>query len=167
MKKIHEWGMRWQMSPQAMNELLSILDPSPASMMPPVTEELTEAGVQQRLRILASTGGGALWRNNAGAATDAGGRIVRYGLGNDSTKLWDDWRSSDLIGITPVTSTAIGQVFGVFTAVEVKKPGWRKPSDKRERAQENFLMNVRALGGIGMFANSTATYREMRLAWPD
>lgn len=79
---------------------------------------------------------------------DNDGRMVRYGLGNDSKRLNDVWKSSDLIGITR----------GKFTAVEVKAPGWRGVSTAHERAQAAMLANVNALGGIGFFATSVEDY---------
>ena len=41
---------------------------------------------------------------------------------------------------------------GRYYAIEVKRQGWRKPSDQREIEQENYLLHVRACGGIALFA---------------
>jgi hypothetical protein len=119
-----------------------------------------EDAVQNALRMqMALFYGGALWRNNSGALPDKTGRIVRFGLGNDSAKLNAVWKSADLIGILPVTVTAemVGQRLGLFVAVDAKDPSaWRGgPKSDRELAQENFFINVRQLGGIGGFATST------------
>lgn len=81
--------------------------------------------------------------------------MIRYGLGNDSAKLNKSFKSSDLIGIWPVTVTPemVGQTLGVFFAVEVKAPGWKfRQSDKRAVAQQNFLTWVSRHGGVAMFA---------------
>jgi len=44
-------------------------------------------------------------------------------------------------------------------AIECKREGWRRPSDEREREQENYLVHVRNCGGIGIFATSTEDVR--------
>ena len=88
-------------------------------------------------------------------------RHIRFGLGNDSQKLNKVWKSSDLIGMTRVTSTAVGQVFGVFTAIECKRPGWVAPENERDRAQASFISTVRSLGGIGGFATDRNQYKRI------
>lgn len=88
-----------------------------------------------------------LWRNNNGAMVDKDGRLVRYGLGNDSKSISEVLKSSDLIGLT-------GD--GRFLAVEVKAPGWRYTATSREVAQARFLRRVIEHGGIGIFATSVA-----------
>lgn len=152
---LYTWAQRYGVPAGALTELLDIVDPSRAHMP---SSAASEAAVQASLRVTAAQHGCSLWRNNNGAMQDDTGRHVRFGLGNDSKKLGDKWKSSDLIGITPVTSTQAGQTFGVFTAVEVKKPGWVAPKNERERAQAAFLTTVRSLGGIGMFAQSVVDY---------
>ena len=109
--------------------------------------------VQQLIRLESSTRGTPLLRNNSGACQDQTGRMIRYGLGNDSAKLNAVFKSSDLIGIWPVkvTPEMVGQTLGVFFAVEVKAPGWRM--DKRAEAQQAFGDWVRRHGGIFTFAS--------------
>lgn len=108
---------------------------------------ISEIAVQQQLRVHAPKVGAALWRNNNGACMDDKGRMIRYGLGNDSKKLNKKWKSSDLVGIAPG---------GQFLAVEVKEPGWYlTPGDKRAQAQLQFMKTVVALGGKAGFATST------------
>lgn len=151
-KTIFDWANRHGVSLEAVHELLSICDPTRTSI--DSGRVGSEAAVQADLRIVAARNGVALWRNNNGALPDETGRVVRYGLGNDSTRINEHFKSSDLIGIWPqvVTADMIGQIIGRFIAVDVKKPGWRKPSNKREIAQANFLGHVQAMGGIGLFA---------------
>lgn len=117
----------------------------------------SETVVQQRTR-LAFASIGPMWRNNSGAYQDDTGRWVRYGLGNDSAALNAAVKSSDLIGITPVTawlhSANAWVTLGVFTALEVKPSGWvLKPSDDRAIAQEKFHGIVREVGGFAGFVN--------------
>lgn len=148
---VFEWASRHGLSQAAIAELFAILDPGqPGGTCGP---EKSEAATQAMLQIEAARRGGSLWRNNSGAAVDSEGRTIRYGLGNTSAKLNRHFKSSDLIGITPIEWQ--GRIFGVFTAVEVKRPGWRQiPSDKRAEAQAAFLGVVRSKGGIGLFAQS-------------
>lgn len=149
MHSLREWQIRW-----------GVPDAAIAELIPSVTAVLDDASSEQdtqaRLRVKASQCGGALWRNNSGATQDDTGRWVRYGLGNDSKKLNESWKSSDLIGITPMTWQ--GHTFGVFTAVEVKHPGWKKPESDRDRAQLAFHMTVRRLGGIAGFVTHVDQY---------
>jgi len=139
---ISEWAQRWKIPPQAIEELRQL----PEATMGPAT---SEADTQNRLRLRANHFGGYLWRNNTGAFQDDTGRWVRYGLGNDSARINAQFKSSDLIGITPVEIA--GHRLGIFTALEVKHPNWKGPVNDRERAQERFLLAVKAAGGIARF----------------
>jgi len=116
-----------------------------------------ESHVQQEVQIKAMHLNCILLRNNSGAAVDNTGRLVRYGFGNISKKHSENSKSSDLLGITKVTITQemVGKTVGIFTAVEVKKEGWKstKKLDKREQAQENFMEWVRINGGFAGFAS--------------
>lgn len=152
MNKLQEWAMRWRIPQEAWNELYSLFHPN---IVP--TGNYTETGLNAMLRIAAPQNGAILWRNNSGALLDKDGRPVRYGLGNDSKRINDVFKSSDLIGITPVVWA--GKVFGVFTAVESKKADWRPGEDReRETAQAAFLTKVEAMGGIGLFARTVDDY---------
>lgn len=116
----------------------------------------TESAVQQQVRLKAAQAGLLMYRNNVGACTDDSGRLIRYGLGNDSANLNRSIKSSDLIGITPVTaylaSAGAWVTLGVFTALEVKASGWhQRPSDERAIAQANFHAIVREAGGFAGF----------------
>lgn len=114
----------------------------------------SEAAVAAQIRILAGQRGIALFRNNCGAMTDQTGRLIRFGLGNESPALNARWKSSDLIGVLPVVvqPSHVGKTLGVFLAVETKKPGWHlTPGDKRGQAQAAFIQSVRGFGGVGGF----------------
>ena len=124
------------------------------------TAGVSEAAVQQNLRLEASKRGIRLWRNNVGACQDENDRHIRYGLANDSQKMNKVIKSSDLIGITPhlVMPGDVGNVHGIFTSVEAKKADWEFGRAKigeqaeREAAQLAWLQLVVALGGRAMFA---------------
>lgn len=135
-----EWSAR---HPAAAAELSLVVD------VGPVLSGASEAAVQADLRVQAAKIGYCLWRNNSGSLPDKTGTHVRFGLGNDSVKLKKVFSSSDLIGIGPS---------GRFVAIEVKKPGWKKPRDAHEVAQANFIGAVQARGGLAGFATSVDDY---------
>jgi hypothetical protein len=113
---------------------------------------MNETAVLAELRLEASRHGFTLWRNNSGAARDVGGRLIRFGLGNESAALWKVWKSSDLVGIGPG---------GRLLAVECKPPGWRWTGTAHELAQLAFLTNVIQLGGIAGFCTSADDLRKI------
>jgi hypothetical protein len=150
MTTVFDWAAKHGLSQAALTELFGIIDPGhPVGVPGP---EASESAVQANLQLEAARRGGSLWRNNSGACVDQDGRMVRYGLANTSSKINEVFKSSDLIGITPMQIG--GQIVGVFTAIEVKAPGFKGPRSDREKAQNAFLTKVRALGGIGLFAQS-------------
>lgn len=113
----------------------------------------SEAALQAEIRVETSKRGMRLWRNNAGAVTTDDGRHIRFGLGNESARLNAALKSSDLIGITPVVITPdmVGRTIGVFTSIEVKRPGWVYKGQGREVAQQAWITMIKTLGGIGKF----------------
>jgi len=139
--RISAWAAKWRISPEALKELYDL------DALEPDAEVRGEAAVVRECRLTADGHNAVLWRNNSGATFDQTGRMIRYGLGNDSAKLSRDYKSSDLVGIGPG---------GVFMAVECKAPGWKGPKNDRDRAQANFMNHVRAMGGRATFATSGA-----------
>lgn len=117
---------------------------------------MNEAVVQQQVRLELARRGAMVWRNNSGACFDDTGRLIRYGLGNDSEKINKEIKSSDLIGIVPriVTAEMVGSIVGFFTAIECKAKGWKpSPSNERERAQRRFHEVVKEYGGVAAFVS--------------
>ena len=156
MLTLTEWAARWGIPRAALDELLL------TTYQPPVVSGLSgELAVQQLIRAEAPALGCWLARNNSGACVDDSGRQVRYGLGNDSAKLNAVLKSSDLIGITPVTDPVSSHRYGVFTAVEVKAPGYRGPRTKHDMAQARFHLLVQQHGGLAGFASDIEHYREL------
>lgn len=153
---IHDWSLRWQVPQQAMQELMTMDVPYQTSF------DTTEASTQQKLRLSSATIGANLWRNNNGAGVNDRGDFMRWGLGNDSKRVNDAFKSSDLIGITPImiTQQHIGRVFGIFTAVEVKKASWKGVQNDREKAQWRYLQLVLNKGGFATFARSVEDYKK-------
>lgn len=115
---------------------------------------LSEAAVQQRIRLEAPRHSCILWRNNNGACETADGRQIRYGLANDSTRMNSRFKSSDLVGITyrVIRPEDVGLTVGVFTSVEVKREGWQYTGTDREQAQNAWLHLIKQYGGIAGFA---------------
>jgi len=111
----------------------------------------SEIDVQNQIRVEGAKIGMWLLRNNSGALTDVNGRLVRFGLGNDSPATNKKIKSSDLIGVWE----------GRAVAIECKHPGWKnpfsphntylKPTD-RETAQWKFIKLWRSHGGLACFA---------------
>ncbi len=152
---VYEWARKHGVTHEAVVELLNVFN-VPATGIDDGRLGSEEA-VQAECMILAARVGAALWRNNSGALKDETGRLVRFGLGNTSSRINDVWKSADLIGILPmkIEQKHVGTVVGRFWAVECKEPGWKmRPSDKRATAQRNFIENVIALGGQAGFAQS-------------
>ncbi len=123
----------------------------------------SESRIQKNIRLATNLTGGLLFRNNSGSAVFKQRgviRHVRYGLGNDSKLLNAEFKSSDLIGITPITIEPrhVGRVFGVFTALEVKSGNWIYHATQREIAQLHFLNTIRERGGIATFTPDELTY---------
>ena len=106
---------------------------------------MSEAAIQQQVRLALSNAGAVMHRNNSGAYQDKAGRLIRYGVGSPG--------GSDLIGWTPVTVTAdmVGQTLAVFTACEVKTP-----TGKPTPHQLNFIAQVLRAGGFAGIARSSS-----------
>lgn len=124
---------------------------------------MRESAVTSHIRLAAAKLNTPLWRNNRGAFRDDTGRLVKYGLGSEA-----DLSSSDYIGIRPVliTPDMVGQVLGVFTAVEMKKEGFKfNKNDKHLLNQKIFIDIVKQYGGFAGFASSVEDfYRIIRYA---
>ena len=122
-----------------------------------------ESEIQQLIQIEAAKTGTILLRNNSGSLLDKNNRPIRFGLGNVSAKQNKDFKSSDLIGITPVviTKEMVGVTIAIFTAIEVKKEGWKYKGDERENGQNNFINWVKKLGGLAGFCNSIEDFKKV------
>ncbi len=96
---------------------------------------------------------GRLFRNNRGACYDQTGRLIRYGLANESKAVDKVLKSSDLIGITKmiITPEDVGRTVAVFTSFEVKRENWQYKGTDREEAQRAWIRLIRGQGGIARF----------------
>lgn len=120
---------------------------------------MSESRVQTLIRLEAANLGYYLWRNNCGAMVAPDGRLIRYGLANDSKQMNETIKSSDLIGIKPVIITAdmIGKTLGVFLSREIKHENWVYTRTDREIAQKAWIDLINSLGGDAAFATGTGT----------
>lgn len=148
---LHEWALRHHVTAQAFNELLLLMgsvddDKFTESAKP-------ETAVQNDVRILASSQGWFLNRNNVGVLKDVTGRPVRYGLANDTKAKNKVLKSGDLIGIKPVLITLqhVGQTIGQFASLECKEAGWHYTATEHEKAQLSWVKLILARGGYAKF----------------
>lgn len=153
MLNLTTWAARWGVPLEALQDLraqLGLVNDLPAPI-----SGTSEAAVQNRVRLAAAERGARYWRNNSGAYKDDSGRLVRYGLANDSAALNAVLKSSDLIGVEPlqITPEHVGQTVGLFSAIECKPVGWQYTGTDRERAQLAFGQLIISLGGRFRFAS--------------
>lgn len=120
---------------------------------------MNEEEVQNKARLEASKQGYLLFRNNTGVLKNAYGRPIRFGLCNDSAKLNQSVKSSDLVGIRRVliTEDMVGDYIGQFIAIECKHGNWKYTGTARERAQKKFMDIIANNGGYAFFYNGNET----------
>lgn len=154
---LNNWAIKWNIPIEAVTDLRVMM--GAINTDPPVLRGISEAANVNNIRVQASQLGLRLWRNNVGATMDDRGNFIRYGLANDSKAMNKKIKSSDLIGIRPITITPahIGQVIGQFVAYEVKASTWHYTGNEHEQAQLRFLELVLSLGGDARFLNSMLT----------
>lgn len=156
-----QWAREWGFPAEAVADLVARLTVAEGGV-----GGASESAVQSEIRLIASRRGDmALWRNNSGALEDKQGRPVRFGLGNDSAVANKRMKSADLIGLQRVVigPEHVGQTFGRFVSIEVKRPGW-KPSarDERDQAQANWAATVAAFGGVALRTSDPQTVKELK-----
>lgn len=151
---LHDWAQAHAIPPAALNDLiarLTVADYAPAEA------GRSEAAVQADIRLAASQRGDlVLWRNNSGALTDDAGRLIRFGLGNDSAQANRRMKSADLIGIHRPS--------GRFVSIEVKRPGWKhSDASERDRAQAAWAATVAAMGGVALRVTSAQAIKDLEI----
>lgn len=155
---LYTWARKWGVSNDAVADLRLQMGIDPSQpMITDMVVPTSEAMVQSNARLKAAKSGDLLWRNNVGAMQDADGRVVRFGLANESKQVNAKVKSADLIGLTQriIQPSDVGLIFGIFTAEETKAPGWVYKGTEREAAQKKFLELVISRGGIARFSNGT------------
>ena len=125
----------------------------------------SEARVQQDVRLSVARRGAVAWRNNVGATParcpDCGASQtpIRYGLANDSKRLNERVKSSDLILAIPrvIQPHHVGTTIAQFGAIECKRQGWEYTGKGREAGQAAWLALVARLGGYATFTTGEIT----------
>lgn len=149
-----EWATVWGIPSAALQDLIARLT---VADFQPSEAGRSEAAVQAEIRLAASQRGDlVLWRNNSGALTDDSGRLIRFGLGNDSAQANKRLKSADLIGIHRGS--------GRFVSIEVKRPGWKhSDASERDRAQAAWAATVAAMGGVALRVTSAESIKNLEI----
>lgn len=105
---------------------------------------------------LAAEGGRYRFRNNSGAFKDTTGRVVRYGLANDSKTVNENFKSGDLIGWDEVVITPdmVGTIVAIFASDEIKREDWKEDNSMRTKAQKRWCDFINAHGGRARILSS-------------
>lgn len=154
---VTQWAAKWGVSCAALADLAAMIGAQHEAAL-----ELTgqsEAYAQSAIRLEAPRKGVKLFRNNVGALQDQTGRLVRYGLANDTAALNGRLKSGDLIGWRSVTITPahVGRTIAQFVSRECKPPGWKYAGTDREVAQSRWAEMVTLAGGDACFATGEGT----------
>lgn len=156
-----QWAARHSVAPAALADLMALMGAGEAAA-PPITAGPTKEGyVQSVVRLEAPRFGVLLTRNNVGALQDDTGRVVRYGLFNESKAQNEVLKSPDLVGIRRVliTPEMVGTTLGQFVGREVKHAGWTWGEDvKRETAQLACLNLITSYGGDAKFVTGPGSF---------
>lgn len=160
---IRTWGARHGINIAALIELERMLGVTPpdAMIIPKVEGEPGSEARQQSLVFLeAAQKGVMLFRNNVGALQDKSGRLVRFGLANETEKQNKLLKSSDNIGWREliIRQEWVGYKIAQFVSREIKHEGWVfDPNDDHEAAQATWNNLVLAAGGDAAFASGPGT----------
>ena len=124
---------------------------------------MREKQIEQLVLLEAGKHNVSLWINNSGALLDETGRLVRFGLGNDSKQTNERLKFPDLVGVLPITITPnmVGITIGVFLGVELKKSDWKYSGINREQAQLNAINLIQSKGGVAGFVNGVDSFRKL------
>lgn len=114
---------------------------------------MKEQDVLNKFRMDKASEGVELWHNPSGALYNHSGRLIRFGLCNDSTTINMKIKSSDLIGGEEITITQdmVGIKILQLVAYEIKHPQWKYKGDRHEAAQKVFIDKINRKGGKAAF----------------
>lgn len=154
----NDWVAKWGIPEGALVELHQMVNAS--GHRSEESKATTEEGAQNEVMLEYSYNNANLMRCNTGAGKLVDGGFVRWGLCNESEKINEVMKCSDLIGIQPVLIKPrhVGQTFGLFIAREIKRPGWSYRGTKREQGQLNFINMINGYGGNAAFATGRGSY---------
>jgi hypothetical protein len=155
MFELTQWAIRHGVSHVALADLKAMLQGEADDLPEPEGDPLSESYIQSAVRLEAANKGIWLMRNNVGACQDKSGRLIRYGLSNDSKQMNKRIKSADLVGIKPIliTQEMVGSTIGQFFAPEIKESAWSYSGDEHEQAQQRWGAKVISMGGAWKFIN--------------
>lgn len=169
MNDYQQWAARHPQAAAELNQILGAI-PWPATGQ---AQDKSEAWAQQQARLDIAHQGAMAWRNNVGAIPSkmpvtcpkcmfthvVKQTPIRYGMANDSQKLNEKIKSSDLILAIPrtITPAMIGTTIAQFGTVECKRPGWTYRATEAEVAQLAWLELIANIGGYATFSTGKVT----------
>jgi hypothetical protein len=163
---IDDWCRKWAIHPNAAAELRALLADNDAAPPPVNPDSLSgEARVQSLVRIEAAQAGVWLTRNNVGAFMDPeSGRLIRYGLANETKQQNQRVKSADLIGFRKrvILPADVGSTIAQFVSRECKAEGWRYTGNGREAAQTAWRDFINTNGGDAAFASGPGSFNYTR-----
>ena len=166
MTTVDDWCRKWAIHPTAAAELHALLASHDAAPPPVNPDSLAgEARVQSLVRIEAAQAGVWLTRNNVGAFMDPeSGRLIRYGLANETKQQNQQVKSADLIGFRKrvILASDVGSTIAQFVSRECKAEGWRYTGKGREAAQAAWRDFINANGGDAAFASGPGSFNYTR-----
>ena len=134
--------------PKVQNELLAAMAPprkrAPAQPSAVPLEKDIQKAIIEGLRMHPMVG--LVERVNSGTAVEQNGDGTQRHIAFHHVYRVDERR------LRSVDVHATLKPSGRRLVIEVKRPGWNAPRDKREREQANYLARVRECGGFGIFA---------------
>ena len=150
---LQDWANRWGVPPQAIAELAMCNHGEPEPLSRAGVE--SESALQSLVRLEAARKGVWLGRNNVGALKNEKGRLIRYGLANDSKNVNTELKTGDLIGFRPrlIKSDDVGSIIAQFVSRECKRPDWVFSNTLEEQAQLRWMTLVNANGGDAAMVN--------------
>ena len=154
------WATRHHISLTAVQELLHEMGEGFDSPQPAHVDGHSEAAVSSRVLLESASKGVLLFRNNVGAYHDESGRLVRYGLCNETKAMNASVKSHDFIGIRRVhiMPCHLGHVIGQFVSREIKASGWTyNMRDAHQVAQAKFGSIITSYGGDAAFATGVGS----------
>ena len=162
-----QWRERWRehIPAQALIELSMVLAANDHAPEPVDPDKLySEARVQSMIRLEAPKHDVWLTRNNVGAFQEPEtGRLIRYGLANESKQQNKMIKSADLIGFRKrvILPADVGTVIAQFVSRECKAEGWKYSGKGRELAQATWRDFINTNGGDAAFASGTGSFNHI------
>lgn len=155
---LQQWASRHGVSQDAINELYDLM------LRPDAPQgrgaQGSESHVDSLVMLEAAEKNVTLFRNNVGACQDKTGRLIRYGLANESKEMNSRIKSPDRVGWRSIviTQDMVGTTIAQFTMREIKAASWTgRTLSPHEQAQASFMIMGLIAGCDVGFANRVGT----------